>query len=76
MKCIKSGEEYRRVEDKQAEVMVNEHGWKFISKTEYKKSRGKVKVEKPAEVVEEVIEKKSKKKSNNYSRKPRNPRNS
>jgi hypothetical protein len=36
MKCIKKGDEIRRVSDVDADLKVKVHGWTFIPKSEWK----------------------------------------
>ncbi len=36
MKCIKKGDEIRRVSDQDADLKVKVHGWSFIPKSEWK----------------------------------------
>jgi hypothetical protein len=36
MKCIKKGDEIRRVSDQDADNKVKVHGWSFVSKSEWK----------------------------------------
>jgi len=36
MKTLKKENEYIRVDDKKADTMVNEHGWSFSPKQEWK----------------------------------------
>ena len=39
MKCIKKKNIIRRVSDSKAHKMIDTAGWKFCSKSEYKKSK-------------------------------------
>ena len=36
-KCVKKGEQVRRVSDKDAAVLVAKEGWQYIPKSEYKR---------------------------------------
>jgi hypothetical protein len=36
MKCIKKGDEIRRVSDQDADLKVKVHGWSFVPKAEWK----------------------------------------
>ena len=36
MKCIKKGDEIRRVSDQDADNKVKVHGWSFVPKSEWK----------------------------------------
>jgi len=36
MKCVKKGEEVKRVRDEKASELVDNHGWKYCPKEEFK----------------------------------------
>ena len=60
MKCIKKGDEVRRVKDQEAAELVAK-GWKYCPKKEWKTPQsGQVKVvEAPEDQPEEVLDKKA-----------------
>lgn len=72
MKTIRMNDEIKRVKDGDAKQILPT-GWKYVSKKEWKKNRGKVKKEvvEVEEVVEEVIEE-PKKESKYKQKKGRN----
>jgi len=39
MKTVRKGAEVRRVSDKEAELLVNNDGWKYTAKSVWKKAR-------------------------------------
>jgi len=60
MKCIKLGDEIKRVKDDKAETMVDK-GWSYCSKEEWKKKGRTVAKEDVPEVLEKKVKKEKKK---------------
>lgn len=68
MKTIKNAKnEIKRVDDKQAELLVNSENWNYVPKSEWKKIRKFINEDKKEEVVKEKTTKRKKKSKHDLS---------